>query len=114
MCWQAPRISAYTPYTIRCIATGMTMASDARPGGWLLCAGFIVFMVGAVLWRPGWFQAPLLSDQLKNVASHASAWTWIHVWIAAGVVTTLGGLAAWVELQRQAGERVATPVAFTV
>src|SRR5262245_61219104 len=91
----------------------MTMTSDARPGGWLLCAGLAVFLVGAVFWRMS-FQAPPLSDQLKSVAAHPAIWTWIHAWIAAGVVVTTAGLAVWVEVQRQAGERVATPIAFTL
>jgi hypothetical protein len=108
-----PPIFAYTPYTIRCIASGMAMTSEARPVGWLLCAGFALFMVGAVLWRMS-FQAPLLSDQLKSVASHPGIWTWIHVWMATGVLVTTAGLAVWVELQRQAGERLATPIAFTL
>jgi hypothetical protein len=92
----------------------MAIASEAKTCGWLLCAGLVVFMVGAVLWRPSWFQPPLLSDQLKSVATHPAVWTWIHVWLAAGVVTTTAGLAVWVEVQRQAGERLATPVAFTL
>jgi hypothetical protein len=92
----------------------MAMASEARACGWLLCAGLAVFMVGAVLWRPSWFEPAQLSDQLKSVATHSAAWTWIHVWLAAGVVTTSVGLAVWVEVQRQAGERLATPVAFTL
>src|SRR5262245_56933276 len=91
----------------------MTIPNEARPVGWLLCGGFAIFMVGAVLWRMS-FQAPLLSDQLKSVASHPRVWTWIHVWIAAGVVVTTAGLAVWAELQRQAGERLATPIGFTL
>jgi hypothetical protein len=92
----------------------MAMASEGKPGGWILCAGLVVFMVGAVLWRPSWFEAARLSDQLKNVAAHPAVWTWIHVWMAAGVVVTTAGLAVWVEVQRQAGERLATPIAFTL
>lgn len=90
------------------------MASEARSCGWLLCAGLVVFLVGAVVWRPALFQAPLLSDQLKNVAAHRVAWLWIHAWLAAGVVVTTAALSVWVELQRQAGERLATPIAFTI
>src|SRR5438876_897050 len=93
---------------------GMTIAREARTCGWLLCAGLVVFMVGAVLWRPSWFQAPLLSDQLKSVATHPKLWTWIHVWLAAGVLVTTAALALWVEVQRQAGERLVTPLAFTL
>lgn len=89
------------------------MASEARPGGWLLCMGLVIFMVGAVGWRTS-FQAPPLSEQLKSVAMHPTIWTWIHAWIAVGIVTTTAGLAVWVELQRQAGERLATPIAFTM
>src|SRR5437868_13029698 len=92
----------------------MVMTSEARSCGWLLCAGLILFMVGAVLWRPSWFQAPLLSDQLKSVAAHRTVWIWIHLWLAAGVVVTTAVLSVWVELQRQAGERLATPIAFTL
>jgi hypothetical protein len=92
----------------------MAMASEARSGGWILCAGMVVFMVGAVLWRPSWFEAPRLSDHLRNVAAHPAVWTWIHVWMAAGVVLTTAGLAVWAEVQRQAGERLATPIAFSM
>jgi len=92
----------------------MATTSEARSCGWLLCAGLILFMVGAVLWRPSWFQAPLLSDQLKSVAAHRTTWIWIHAWFAAAVVVTTAGLSVWVELQRQAGERLATPIAFTL
>jgi hypothetical protein len=92
----------------------MAMASEARTCGWIFCAGFVVFMVGAVMWRPSWFEAPRLSDQLKSVAAHPAVWTWIHVWMATGVVVSTAGLAVWAEVQRQAGERVATPIAFTM
>jgi hypothetical protein len=92
----------------------MAMASEARPGGWLLCAGLILFMVGAVFWRPSWFEAALLSDQLKSVAAHGTVWSWIHIWMAVGVLATTAGLAVLTELQREAGERLATPIAFTL
>lgn len=82
--------------------------------GWLLSMGLPIFMVGAVFWRPSWFQAPLLSDVLRNQADHHWIWMWIHAWLATGVVVTAVGLGVWVELQREVGERVATPAAVVL
>lgn len=77
--------------------------------GRLLTGGFVVFMIGAVFWRSG-FQAPEAADALRSMAEHRVAWLWIHSWIAAGTILAVAGLTAWAEIQRQAGERLATPV----
>jgi hypothetical protein len=82
----------------------------ARWCGWLLIAGLVVFFVGAALWRPAEFQAPVLGDALRNVAKRRGIWLWIHVWMAGGVVLTIAGLSVWTEIQRQSGDALATPI----
>jgi hypothetical protein len=90
------------------------MALENRLCGWMLVAGPIVFLVGAVMWRPAEFQAPALADVLRAIAHRRASWLWIHCWMAAGVVVTTAGLAVWTELQRARGERLATPVGFVI
>jgi hypothetical protein len=90
------------------------MSFEMKSCGWLLVAGLVIFFVGAVFWRPAEFQAPILADALRAVARRRTSWIWIHAWMAAGVLTTIAGLAAWTELQREAGERLATPIGFTL
>lgn len=89
------------------------LVNEMRSCGWLLVAGFVVFLVGAVFWRFA-FQAPVLADTLRSVGSQSTRWLWIHAWIAAGSIVTVVGLAQWVEIQRAAGERLRTPAAFTL
>lgn len=79
--------------------------------GWLFVAGLVVFMVGAVLWRPAAFQAPVLADMLRNVALHHKSWTWIHAWMTLGTALTVSALAVWEQLQRGSGDEVFTPMA---
>jgi hypothetical protein len=79
----------------------------------LLISGLVVFMVGAVLWKLD-FQSRDLGHVLRSVAAERGRWLWIHAWIAAGVVLSVGGLVAWVDVQRQAGESTLTPVAVAI
>ncbi len=81
--------------------------------GWMLTAGLVVFMIGAVGWRMG-FQSPVLAETLRNVGSQSARWLWIHAWIAAGVLLTVMGLAAWLEIARAAGDRSRTPAGVTL
>jgi hypothetical protein len=89
------------------------LANEARSCGWLLVAGFVVFLLGAVFWRYA-FQGPILAETLRSVGAENSRWLWIHAWIAAGSVLTAVGLSQWVEIQRAAGERLRTPAAVTL
>lgn len=77
--------------------------------GRLLVGGFGAFMIGAVFWRLE-FQAPAAADALRSIAEHHTVWLWIHGWLALGTVIAIAGLIAWAEIQRQAGERLATPI----
>jgi hypothetical protein len=91
----------------------MAVLVDPKVCGWLLIAGLVVFFVGAAAWSLG-FQASALTETLRNVANAPLRWWWIHGWMAAGVVVTGSGLIAWTEIQRQAGERLATPIALAM
>src|SRR5262245_19940298 len=89
------------------------MADSQRFCGWLLVSGFAVFMVGALLWKLD-FQDPVLVSTLRSVGNAPGRWLWIHSWIAAGVVLSVAGLAAWTELQRRVGAPVLASVGTTI
>jgi hypothetical protein len=48
------------------------------------------------------------------VGEERGRWLWIHVWLAAGVLLTVGGLITWTEIQWEAGERLLTPVGVSM
>jgi hypothetical protein len=87
------------------------MPNEARWCGWLLFAGLLLFMVGAVRWNLR-YQATRLEDALQTIARESGRWMWIHAWMAAGVLTTVAGLALWMDVQRSLGECIVTPIGF--
>jgi hypothetical protein len=60
--------------------------------GWLLIAGFVVFMAGASAWRLE-FQLPV-PERFPHVIAHRTRLRWIHSTMLAAMVLTPAGLAA--------------------
>jgi hypothetical protein len=60
--------------------------------GWLLIAGFAIFMAGAVGWRLE-FQAPL-PERFVHLAAHRGRIRWIHRTMTVAMVVTPAGLFA--------------------
>ena len=58
----------------------------------LLIGGFVIFLVGAALWRMD-YQSEL-PEALQAIAKSPGRWRWIHAWMIAGVAVTIIGLAA--------------------
>ena len=89
---------------------------DAEPAaGLVLVAGLVVFLVGAVRWRPE-YQA---EAEVALPAMHADPrrWTWIHAWMAAAMFVTPTGLAMAAVVARPDDAAVtawAAAVVFTV
>ena len=90
------------------------MTSDASWTARLLVAGLVIFFIGAALWLPSEFQAASLVDCLRHIAARPARWRWIHAWMACGLVIELAGVRGLCELLREAGERLATPIAATL
>jgi hypothetical protein len=59
--------------------------------GGVLVAGLGIFLVGAARWRLD-YQRPL-QESLPVIHRDRRRWAWIHVWMVAGVLVTLAGLA---------------------
>lgn len=83
--------------------------------GLVLVAGLVVFLVGAVRWRPE-YQA---EAEVALPAMHADPrrWTWIHAWMAAAMFVTPAGLAMAAVVARPDDAAVtawAAAVVFTV
>lgn len=72
----------------------------------VLTAGFVVFWIGAGLWSFE-FQQPDLADTLHAVAMQPFRWSWIHVFMGAGVVLTAAGYRLWADLRRGIGDAAA-------
>ncbi|MEO5920780.1 MAG: hypothetical protein ABIQ01_06520 [Pseudolysinimonas sp.] len=66
--------------------------------GWALIAGPVLFMIGAAAWDPRVFQGDT-EAVIRNVATRRRRWTWIHGWMAAGVVGTTAGIGVWQSIQ---------------
>jgi hypothetical protein len=86
-----------------------------RAAGLALVAGLVVFLVGAVRWRPE-YQA---EAEVALPALHADRrrWTWIHGWMAAAMFVTPAGLAMAATVLRPAGAATASwaaTVVFTI
>ena len=60
----------------------------------VLVAGLGIFLVGAARWRLD-YQRPL-RESLPLLYRDRRRWTWIHVWMVAGVIATPAGLAGLV------------------
>ncbi|MBF4769261.1 hypothetical protein ISU10_15955 [Nocardioides agariphilus] len=64
--------------------------------GGVLVAGLGIFLVGASAWRLE-YQRPL-PESLLAVHRDRRRWTWIHVWMVAGVLVTSAGLAGLAQI----------------
>ena len=85
---------------------------EAETGaGLVLVAGLVVFLVGAVRWRPE-YQAET-SVALPAMHADRRRVSWIHSWMAAGTLVTPAGLAMAASLVRPSGA-AATAWAATV
>ena len=83
--------------------------------GLVLVAGLVVFLVGAVRWRPE-YQAEA-EVALPAVHADPRRWTWIHAWMAAAMFVTPAGLAMAAVVARPDDAAVtawAAAVVFTV
>jgi len=83
--------------------------------GLVLAAGLVVFLVGALRWRPE-FQA---EAEVALPAMHADPrrWTWIHAWMAVAMFVTPAGLVMAASLARRddaVAASWAAAVVFTV
>ena len=83
--------------------------------GLVLVAGLVIFLVGAMRWRPE-YQA---EAEVALPAMHADPrrWTWIHAWMVAAMFVTPAGLAMAASLVRPddaAATARAAAVIFTV
>lgn len=61
--------------------------------GWVLVAGFVVFMIGAVGWRLE-YDRPL-AEALPVISGDRRRRAWIHLWMIAAMFTTSAGLAGF-------------------
>jgi len=83
--------------------------------GLVLVAGLVVFLVGAVRWRPEYQAQPAVA--LPAMHADPRRWTWIHAWMAAAMFVTPAGLAMAASLARPddaAAAGWAATVVFTV
>ena len=78
--------------------------TDMQRVAGLLIGGFVVFSVGAALWRQD-YQRPL-PVALPAIARSLRRWKWIHYWMIGGVLTTIAGIAGLTQLAVAAGDLV--------
>lgn len=79
-------------------------ASEAGQwAGVFLIAGFITFLVGAALWKPGEYEGDL-SDALAAFHRDAKRLRWIHSWMMVGTVCAVIGVSAFREMEAWNGE----------
>ncbi len=81
--------------------------------GWMLVAGFVVFLVGAALWKPAVYQQPL-REALTAMAADRPRLRWIQGWMIAGVVISTAAVFALGAELHQAGEGALGLVAAAV
>ena len=90
----------------------MVTSTDLQTVGGLLIGGFVVFLVGAALWKQD-YQRPL-PEALLAIAQSTRRWRWIHSWMIAGVAITIAGLAALARLLADSGDIVYGTVGFAL
>ena len=90
----------------------MFTSTDLQTVGGLLIAGFVVFLVGAALWKSD-YQRPL-PEALLAIAQSPRRWRWIHTWMIAGVAITIAGLGALAGLLADSGELIYGTVGFVL
>ena len=80
--------------------------------GAVLVAGLGTFLVGAGGWRLE-YQRPL-PESLPLIHRDRGRWTWIHVWMVAGVFVTSAGLAGLAVLPDGLAPRILATMAAAV
>ena len=80
--------------------------------GGVLVAGLGIFLVGAGAWRLA-FQRPL-QESLPAIHRDRRRWAWIHVWMVAGVLVTVAGLAGLAVIVEGPTARVLAAMAAAV
>jgi hypothetical protein len=80
--------------------------------GGVLVAGLTIFFVGAAAWRLE-YDRPL-QESLPAVHRDSHRWTWIHVWMVAGLTVTTAGLAALSMALPEAPARVLAAMGLAV
>ena len=88
----------------------MLTNTDLQTVGGLLIGGFVVFLIGAALWKQE-YQKPL-PEALLAIARSPRRWRWIHTWMIAGVAITIAGLGAFARLLSESGELIYGTVGF--
>ena len=80
--------------------------------GSVLVAGLAVFLVGAGAWRLEYQSPP--QESLPAIHRDRRRWTWIHVWMVAGVLVTCAGLAGLAVILEEPTARVLAAMAAAV
>ena len=88
----------------------MITSTDLQTVGGLLIGGFVVFLVGAALWKMD-YQRPL-PEAMLAIAQSLRRWRWINTWMIGGVAITIAGLGALAQLLAESGELVYGTVGF--
>ena len=90
----------------------MVTSADLHTAAGLLIGGFVIFLVGAALWKLD-YQKPL-PEALLAISQSLRRWRWIHTWMIAGVAVTIAGLGALAQLLADSGEPVYGTVGFVL
>ena len=77
--------------------------------GVLLVGGFLVFMTGAVLWRPAAYEQPV-EVALPLMHADRRRLRWIHWWMIPAIFLTIGGLGGLAWFVSNAGVAIAAVV----
>ena len=90
----------------------MVTNTDLQTVGGLLIGGFVVFLIGAALWKLDYQRS--LPETLLAIAQSSRRWRWIHTWMIGGVAITVAGLGALARLLADSGELVYGTVGFVL
>ena len=90
----------------------MITSTDLQSVGGLLIGGFVVFLIGAALWKLE-YQKPL-PEALLAIAQSLPRWRWIHTWMICGVAISIAGLGALARLLADSGELIYGTVGFVL
>lgn len=88
------------------------MAIEGVVGG-VLVAGLVLFLIGAVGWRPADYDVPL-ADALPAIHRDRRRWRWIHTWMVVAMLTTPAGLAGLGVVVTDPGARAVVVMATLV
>lgn len=90
----------------------MITSSELQTVGGLLIGGFVIFSVGAALWKFD-YQRPL-PEALLAITESLGRWRWIHIWMIGGVFITIAGLGTLARLLVDSGELIYGTVGFVL